>query len=150
MTSRRVLKSILCNFLGTYTSRYTEYGGFWLFGFIVEKLNHEEFDLLQESDTRTMEASLARAAQLACQKFNEQVRKAGLDRSRIQSARLSISRMNDLTDVRILRGWRGGRALNFSAHAVTDLGRKFTCEQFLMIAPHDPKLEYKSGPHYDP
>ena len=36
MPTRRVIKSVLHNFLGTYTSRYSDYNGYWLFGFMVE------------------------------------------------------------------------------------------------------------------
>ena len=35
MATRRVIKSVLSNFLGTYVSRYSEYDGYLLFGFLV-------------------------------------------------------------------------------------------------------------------
>ena len=37
--ARRHLKSVLAGFLGTYTSRYSDFQGYWLFGFIVEVID---------------------------------------------------------------------------------------------------------------
>ena len=35
MPRRRTIKGVLDNFLGTYTSRYSDYDGYWLFGMVV-------------------------------------------------------------------------------------------------------------------
>ncbi len=35
---RRIIKAVLDNFLGTYTSRYSDFHGYWLFGFLVKDL----------------------------------------------------------------------------------------------------------------
>lgn len=49
MARRRVIKSVLHNFLGTYISRYSDFRGYWLFGFLVSnRFDFEsEFDLLR-------------------------------------------------------------------------------------------------------
>ena len=36
MATADVIKSVLRNFLETFASRYTDYDGYWLFGFLVE------------------------------------------------------------------------------------------------------------------
>ena len=46
MADRRVIKSVLPNFLGTSTSRYSGYGGYRSFGFLVSDLGESEFNLL--------------------------------------------------------------------------------------------------------
>ena len=35
VTTSRVIKSVLQNFLGTYASRYSDFEGYWLFGFLI-------------------------------------------------------------------------------------------------------------------
>jgi hypothetical protein len=52
MATRRVIKSVLRNFLGTYTSRYSEIRGYWLFGFLVPDLGELHFDLLSRRADR--------------------------------------------------------------------------------------------------
>ena len=48
MTSRRVIPGVLHNFLGTFTSRYSDFNGYWIFGFLVEKMDSVRIDLLAE------------------------------------------------------------------------------------------------------
>ena len=38
MPTRRVIKSVLRNLLGTLTSRYSDWHGYWLLGFVVKDL----------------------------------------------------------------------------------------------------------------
>jgi hypothetical protein len=47
MASLRAIKCALHNFLGTYSSRYSEYSGYWLFGFLVNDLTRIDFDLFE-------------------------------------------------------------------------------------------------------
>ena len=53
MVSERAMKSVLHNFLETYTSRYSDYDGFWVFGFIVETMLPANIDLMASSDFRS-------------------------------------------------------------------------------------------------
>jgi hypothetical protein len=46
VATRRVLNSVLRGFLGSYSSRYSDFDGFWLFGFLVSDLALMEVDLL--------------------------------------------------------------------------------------------------------
>ncbi len=77
MPTRRVLKSVLHNCLGTFTSRYTDYEGYWLFGFFINKVGALEFDLCGGSQQWSDEAVSA-AVTFALQEFRGQMQKAGL------------------------------------------------------------------------
>jgi hypothetical protein len=69
MPSSRTLRAVLHNTLGTYLSRYSDYDGYWLFGFLVPRLIELKFDLLR----RSQHADLieARAAERAVSVFRE-------------------------------------------------------------------------------
>src|SRR4051812_2465968 len=95
MPTRRVLRAVLGNFLGTYTSRYSTYHGFWLFGFLVEKLDLMEIDLLANVRSLTDSPDRLRARELAAKRFADQLSKHGFDCSRIREARLVIDRLPD-------------------------------------------------------
>ena len=43
---RRIIKGVLHNFIGTYTSRYSDYDGYWLFGMVVRDVAELRIDLL--------------------------------------------------------------------------------------------------------
>jgi hypothetical protein len=49
MATRRVIKSVLGNFLGTYVSRYSDYDGYLLFGFLVGDLVELRINLFGQS-----------------------------------------------------------------------------------------------------
>jgi hypothetical protein len=76
MAKRKVVKSVLRNFLGTYMSRYSDYRGYWLFGFLVSDLLESEFDLLDRG-AGDSETPLAIAERLAATRFEDELRKAG-------------------------------------------------------------------------
>jgi hypothetical protein len=143
MARRKVIKSVLHNFLGTYISRYSTYRGYWLFGFLVSDLFQSEFDLLDLGNGDT-ETPLAVAEHLAVTSFGDQLRRARLDPSKVQQARLTISSSRDPT-----KPWvHGHRApvfnLSFRACAVMDDSRRYQCEQVAVVARHDPLVESRS------
>lgn len=92
MATRRVIKSVLSNFLGTYTSRYSDFNGYWLFGFIVENLRIIQIDLLKPVCHKEINP-LNLAIEIATNKFTEQLQKNGLARSQIKNAQLTIERL---------------------------------------------------------
>ncbi len=142
MPTRRVIKGVLHSFLGTYTSRYSDFGGYWLFGFLVNELVSEQFDLLSPpSGDQT--SALAQARLIAAHRFFDQLRKARLDRSIVTEAILRMERLPKSTKC-IGNGFaRAGFDLRFTATAVTDLGHRFACEQIIFVAPHDPRIEFQ-------
>jgi hypothetical protein len=142
MATRRVIKSVLRSFLGTYTSRYTDYEGYWLFGFLVEDIGELEFDLLSQGGN--LDTPLATAEQLAIVKFADQVRKAGLKPEWVTEARLGITKRPDA-----IRGSVNGRVCDgyevyFRVSSKMDDDRHYACEQVSFVAPHNPQVEKKS------
>jgi len=93
MASRRVIKAVLGNFLGTYISRYSDFDGYWLFGFLVESPDDIRVDVLQENHVTCSGSPSDLATTLAVAKFDDQRPKAGLAPSQVRSAWLTIRRM---------------------------------------------------------
>src|SRR5947207_1622431 len=93
MTSRRVIKGVLHNFLATFTSRYSDFDGYWVFGLLVQGMDTESIDLLAVSAESTDATPSGFARRLAAQKFAEQIAKAGLPSSWFRKARLDITKL---------------------------------------------------------
>lgn len=144
MTRRKTIQGVLENFLGTYTSRYSNHRGYWLFGILVEDLERLDVDLLQPEPPMGDSVKTRGAATLAALKFNEQVKKAGVALSQIREARLSLTRLTGTMEGIVNGRARTGYTLHFVATAVTDLGRAFRCERSVFAAPHDALLESRS------
>jgi hypothetical protein len=132
---RRKLRCVLHNLLGTFASRHTAYNGYFLFGFIIEEFEEAGFDLLDES-VRQPYGPLAEAERIAKRKFDEQLVKAGLDRSVVREARLSMSRLPEPVQAPVWDWFdnpkpgagksiiRTGYQLRFRAAASTDSGQQ--------------------------
>jgi hypothetical protein len=137
MPSSRVLRGVLCNFLGTYTSRYSDYNGYWLFGFLATRLEGAVLDLLAHvGKPRDL---LESAHALAVREFADQLAKSGLDSSKVAHACLRIEQL--AADRRSERsGWND----RFLVTATANTGRRFECEVITFIAPHDRRLELRS------
>ena len=147
MTSRRVLKSVLHNFLGTYTSRYSDYQGYWLFGFLVGYLEHLEIDLLASTSEESGSA-VSVATDLAAKRFADQVCKSGIDLRLICDARLCIERPPSTNPGTVNGRPSAGYSVRFRATATVDTGRIFESERVLFVAPHNPLIESRSNRAY--
>lgn len=152
MSRRRILKSALYNFLGTFTSRYTEFDGYWLFGFLVPQMTSIEVDLLGADPSDSDPAGTA--ATLAIKKFSEQLEKARIDIHQLRSAKLAITHPPS-TVRKAVWGFaqfalgmqtmeRDGYDLTFTAEAVIDDGLVFSVNRTVLVAPHDPTKECRS------
>src|SRR6266436_3851644 len=95
MMRRRTITSVLHNFLGTYTSRYSDYDGYWLFGMLVADVAELKIDLLGSAFGTTVSTPIAAATQLAAQRFREQMKKAGLSVACVTEATLDITKLPD-------------------------------------------------------
>jgi hypothetical protein len=145
MASHRVLKGVLHNFLGTYTSRYSDFDGYWLFGFLVGALGELEFDLLRPR-AGDPDSPLDFAASLAATKFADEMCKAGIEPSRVLEARLTIKRSPDVVKGPVNHTpCCGGYHVTFRATAVVRPNRRYERETLLFVAPHDPQIELRSG-----
>jgi hypothetical protein len=146
MTIRRgSIRSVLHNFLGTYTSRYSDYEGYWLFGMLVAEVGEMHVDLLIPSGGTTEPGPAAAAVRLAAKKFGEQMQKAGSAVSCVREACLDITRLpasqNGVVNGRI----RAGYTVRFLARVVSDSGKTYESEISVFVAPHDARIEHRSA-----
>ena len=142
--TRRVIRGVLGNFLGTYTSRYTDYDGYWLFGFLVADLGELRIDLLAPPASNS-KVPLDVAVQSAVDKFADQMQKAGLVRSQIREAWLTIRKL-PVRSVGLNNSVaRAGNNVSFWVGTVTDNGRCYEREQIVVVAPHNAEVERRSA-----
>lgn len=144
MASRRVLRGIVGNFLGTYISRYTDHEGYWLFGFIIADLGEWQIDMLAPID-KSFRPPFDAAAQIAVSKFKDQVQKAGLAFNLIKDARLTIRRLIGSSNCCVNGRPKIGYNLKFAVRATLDNGLAYDHELTITVAPHDRNIEHQSG-----
>src|SRR5688572_17083750 len=122
MPTRRILKSVWHNFLGTYTSRYSDYGGYWVFGFLIPNLESVEFDLLANK-TCERNSPIEFARNLASKAFADQVNKSRIAIGVIKEARLRIEKLPGVV-AGLVNGYPSdGHLIRFFATVKMDTGR---------------------------
>jgi hypothetical protein len=144
MPTARAIKGVLASFLGTFVSRYTEYDGYWVFGFLVETLTELRVDLLAPipGEASTPHDSVIRSARI---KFDEQLHKVGLVQSQIRDASMLIQKWPGLNSVVVNGCSKIGSELRFLVAAVTTNGRRYERTLRVFVAPHDPNVERHSA-----
>lgn len=147
MTRRRAIRAVLHNFLGTYTSRDSDYDGYWLFGLLVGRIEGLDVDLLRSKDTGSNDAITAFAVQLAVDKFREQAAKAGIPISFLREAWLNIAKSASVTSGAVNGHICRGFDLGFVATVVSDAGKTYEAACSVFVAPHDPKVELRRVRH---
>ena len=140
MPTRRVLKSVLENFLDTYMSRNSDYHGYWVFGFLVNEIREVRFDLLTTPGVAPATPADAAAA-IAAATFQIQLQKARLSLLHVNEATLTLTKMS-----RPVRGHVDSRpcmgyTLSLSAKAVTHHGKCYQRMRAIFAAPHNPAIE---------
>ena len=143
MVTRKAIRGVLGNFLGTYMSRYSDCGGYWLFGFIVGDLSELRIDLMALTGSEPV-SPFRMAVALAVAKFSEQVHKAGLVRGQIREAWLTIRKMPVPVNGCVNGHPSVGYNMAFSVEVVMDWGRRYEREQIVFVAPHNAKVEWQS------
>jgi hypothetical protein len=144
MASRKNIPSVLHNILGTYTSRYSDKDGYWLFGLLLNDVKEVNINLLNTSEGHGDETNIAAAKRLAVIKFEEQLRKANIASSCIREASLIITRSKDSRLDMVNEHECLGYDLQFVIKAITDLGKTHVSKKSVFVAPHDPKVERRS------
>lgn len=144
MPTRRVLHSVLHDFLGTFTSRYSDYRGYWLFGQLPNDIDQWSIDLLGDSPSGDTPTDAAH--RLAHRRFAEQMQKSGLGRSVVREAMLRFER-----DPQPILGRRGeheawGSKVTMVVRVVTDVGSVIERRQTIFVAAHDPDQEGRRRP----
>ncbi len=142
MATRRVIKGVLGNFLGTYVSRYSDYDGYLLFGFLVGALDELRIDLLGQSVSDPHSPTGA-AILLAVARFEDQRRKARLPLSRIREALLTIRRLPGVDSDSVNGHTCWGYNVSFRVVAVMDDGKRYERERVVWIAPHQAVVELR-------
>jgi hypothetical protein len=144
MTRRRAIRSILHNFLATYTSRYSDYDGYWIFGMIVGGLEEMDIDLLRFEDCAADAAPLPAAKNLAVTRFSEQIEKSRLAVSCVREARLTITKAPGTSSGLVNGCMRPGYEVRLTARAASDLGKTYESIISIFVAPHNPSVEQRS------
>jgi hypothetical protein len=144
MATRRVIKSVLGNFLGTYVSRNSDYDGYLLFGFLVGDLGELKINLLGQS-VSDPETPLGVAILSAAVRFEDQMRKASLVRSQVRDAWLTIRKLPGLVEGSVNGHPSTGFNLSFLAGAVVDDGKRYQRERVVFVAPHNAEVERQSA-----
>ena len=137
-----MLKGVLSGFLGTYTSRYTDYKGYWLFGFLgLSPLLG--IDLLGDSQSRGEEpVELARC--LAIDAFADQLSKVAIPESCVRRAGLVIRIVGEPVQEVAGGSLRRGNHLAFDVEVETDQKKVFRATRTVFVAAHNPAVELRS------
>ncbi len=136
------LAGALDGFLGTLTSRNTDYQGYWLGGLVESRLDGLEIDLL--ATPPATEDAFGAAARIASHRFREQIARAGLDWERIVRARLQVAFEGELTTRRFNGSTFEGHVAKFVASASLDTLRILTRYTRVFVAPHSQDREMRS------
>lgn len=135
MATRRLIHSVLHNFLGTYASRISSYGGYLLFGYLVADLSEMRIDLLGPAGD---EDSPQRAAvHRAVTAFEGQRRQNGLRREWLQEAALTLTRLPGQVVGNVNGHPVEGFLVRFTVVAVLDNGRSYERTVAEFVAPND-------------
>jgi hypothetical protein len=140
----RTIKGVLHNFLGTYTSRYSDFDGYWVFGFLTN-LENLTIDLLYKESEAVETSPVSAAIQFARQKFTEQMLKAGLSISLLREASLKITLLNESATGLVNGRTHAGRRMRFQVKALSGNGNGFESSKTIFVAPHDANIEQRSG-----
>jgi hypothetical protein len=118
-------------------------GGYWVWGQVERQLNGLTVDLLAEppESATPMDA----AVRLATGKFREQLEKAGLPLSLVRAATLNVSLGAEKVRDRINDHDAEGHIATFRVTAKLDNGRDLERALSVFVAPHDPRLEFRSS-----
>lgn len=144
MAATKAIRGVLGNFLGTYTSRYSQLDGYWLFGFLVGDLSELRIDLLV-SDGVDPDYVRDSAAQLARVKFSDQLNKARVSADRVREAWLTIRKLPGEVTGPVNGHPTAGHHVSFNVCAVLLNGRCHQRECTEFIAPHNPLVESRSS-----
>lgn len=139
MVSKRAIHQALAGFLGAYTSRNSEYDGYWLLGFLVACPNPWEIDLLQAPAGLRPDDPIEWAVTSARRTFHDQLEKARIDAHMLSSATLTLH-----TEGGGVVAGRPRVAIHFRASATVGGGRMFEHAVLVSAAAHDPTRESRS------
>lgn len=142
MTQRGAVKSAMGNFLGRFTSRYMQWDGYWLFGFLPRSVGRVDWDLLGEPPWPVEPLGYAQA--LAITEFRDRI--AAVDAADlVTDAWLTVQRQPATTVVEINGHRREADVVLLTARVRCANGRAFSRTAEIAVAPHDPSIELRSA-----
>jgi len=142
MAGWRVLRAVIPNFLSTYTSRYRDRDGWWLFGLAVESLDGLVVDLLGEDVGA--DSPRDQVVSDAIRKFRGQMAKQHVARDFLLEATLHCQRGKAYRGID--RAWRNaGHDYTFTVRVRTVNGKELERSRHVFVAPHDPTFERQSS-----
>jgi hypothetical protein len=144
MPSRRLIAGALHNFLGTFTSRNSDFNGYWVCGFLAREVGPIRFELLGDHAVNLKMSPVTFAQRLAAQLFGEVIAKINLPREWIREAYLDISKSESMRNSLAGGQVRACFEVRFHAQVITDLGKVYGRVVSMPIAPHDPAVEWRS------
>jgi hypothetical protein len=145
MTRRRSLNGLLENYLGTLTSRYSDFEGYWVLGLIVEDLREMTIDLRSEATASPQPRPLAAFIRMARDRFGEQLGKQRIPTSYVRTAVLEMKKPATRTDGDVNGHLTAGYEIAFSARVESDLRRIYARNKSVFVAPHNADIESRSG-----
>ncbi|HSI62782.1 MAG TPA: hypothetical protein VLE43_06675, partial [Candidatus Saccharimonadia bacterium] len=140
MPRRRLINGVLRGFLGTFTSRYSDYEGYWLFGFLVDAPGVIVVDLLSADDDLAPSTPVASTRAIAIRKFRDQVEKSRIPAHWIASACLELHIPKQLVAASSGSARKPTIELKVATRIKSDLGRIYMREAYLEASPHDPRF----------
>lgn len=144
MKRSQSITGVIHNFLGAYTSRYSDFKGYWAFGMIVDDLFVTEIDLLDTRSENVQKNVGEYVLSRAQNTFKDQMSKAGILHNTIERAILQIRRCNTKTGF-INNTKKNGWIVDFTAEVVTKKNLQYRDSKMLFIAPHDSRNEFRSA-----
>ncbi len=133
------------NFLGTLTSRYSDFGGYWVMGMVVDHLEHMTVDLLADSNADVEPTPLAAFVRMARERFRQQMGKQRIPGSLVRSGYLEITKPSTRTQGHVNGQVRPGYDVAFAARIESDRHTVYTSKTTVFVAPHDPAIESRSA-----
>jgi hypothetical protein len=145
MKTRRQIPGVLHNLLETFTSRYSDYDGYWLFGQLLLEAETLSIDLRDEEKNSASSAVAAAACREAYTKFEDQMKKADMPIECIASAILTMTKAKTEKVGVVNHQPSSGYEVSFAVEAISDQGKKYRAEKTVFVAPHDPSIESRSN-----
>jgi hypothetical protein len=130
------IKSVLDAFLGTFTSRYSDFDGYWLFGFLVADLDRRTIDLLGVSAADDVRAPWDFASALARARFRDQADKQRVPLEAIRSAEMEVAKLPGVAEALINTERWAGSNVQCTVRATTPDGRAVERTRRVFVAPH--------------
>ncbi len=141
---RRRIPAVLHNFLETFTSRNSDYRGYWLFGFLVNDMLPVTIDLLHEEQRNSKSGPLSVASREAVRKFREQIEKADMPLGLITSAAVTITKSSPPKSGKVNNYIVTGYYISVAVIVTSDLATTYRSQKLVFVAPHDPDVEFRS------